>query len=82
MSTGDLFKLYVKVKYFNFKNQCNVICRYYKNIRFAFIDISLLIFYFFINPYRASKSFLRRNNYSNIHIYGETPLNTFEKIYS
>ena len=80
MSTGDLFKTYLKVKLFDLKEQIYVISNFYKNFRFSCIDISLKLFYLFINPYRISKKFLKRKNTPYIHLYGETPLSTFEKI--
>ena len=80
MSTGNLFKTYIKVKSFNFKEQVYVIRKFYKNFKFCFIDLSLLFVYLFINPYRTSKKFLKKKNNPNIHLYGEMPLSTFEKV--
>lgn len=80
MSTGNLFKTYWQLKTFNFKENLCSIKRYYKNYRFCLIDLLLNLIYLFINPYRVSKKFLKRKNFKNIHIYGETPLTSFEKI--
>lgn len=80
MSTGSLFKTYLEVKKFNFKEQLFIVLNFYKNIRFCIADLLFLLFYLFINPYRVSKKFLKRKNEQNIHLYGETPLSTFAKI--
>ena len=80
MSTGNLFRTYLEVKAFNIKEQWYILRNYYKNLRFCLIDVSLLFIYLFINPYRISKKFLKKKNSQNIHLYGETPLSTFEKI--
>lgn len=80
MSTGSFFKTYLEVKKFNFKEQFFIVRNYYKNLRFCLVDLLLLFVYFFINPYRVSKKFLKKKNYQNVHLYGETPLSSFENI--
>lgn len=48
----------------------------------AFIPASLLLglFYFFRNPFRLSKRYWIEKKASDVDVYGETPLATFEKI--
>jgi hypothetical protein len=80
MSTGELIKTYFGVKFFNLKEECYVISNYYKKISFCLIDLLFHFIYLFINPYRVSKKFLKEKNEPNLHLYGETPLSTFETI--
>ena len=54
--------------------------RYYRNTSFAKADISLLLMYFFHNPYTVSKRFLMKKGEKDIYVYGETPLHTMDKI--
>lgn len=62
------------------KEESRVILRYYKNFRFAQIDLLLRFFYFFKNPYRISRIFLQKKGEENVYQYGETPLTTMEAI--
>jgi hypothetical protein len=80
MSTGENFKVYFKVKVYNFKDFLFVLFKFYKNLKFCFLDLFLLVIYFFKNPYRISRKFLENMHHEKIHVYGETPLLTFEKI--
>lgn len=83
MSIGENLKIFIKVKVFNFKEQINTIKKYYKKKKLAGIDIALSLIAFFINPYRVSKRYISKNKMDeDIHVYGETPLSTFEKIIS
>jgi len=68
------------IKYLFLKEQIFVFFKYYKNIKFAFADSFLLIFSFFYNPYRTSRKFLKKKEKKDLHMYGETPVSTFEKI--
>ncbi|MGD2169531.1 MAG: hypothetical protein PVI40_04755 [Chlamydiota bacterium] len=72
--------LFLKIKIFNLTQECINICRYYKNLQFAFLDSFLKIIYLFQNPYRISKKFLLKKKEEDVHQYGETPLLTFEKM--
>jgi len=53
---------------------------FYKDLVFKKIDRALLKNYAFKNPYRISKQHLKSSGDKQIHIYGETPLSTFETI--
>jgi len=44
------------------------------------IDLSLLILYFFSNPFKISKHYLMKIGEKEIYAYGETPLTTMQKI--
>lgn len=57
-----------------------VIWRYWRKPRFMHVDIGLLLTYFFDNPFKISKRFLRHAGESNVYQYGETPLTTLEAI--
>ena len=71
MSIG---KVFFKTKLYNLKEAIKEL-RYFKWSNFFFCLI-----YAFINPYRVSKNYLRKQRAENIHIYGETPLSSFAKI--
>lgn len=62
------------------KEESRVILRYYRNMRFAKIDLMLYLFHFFKNPYRISCIFLQKRGEENVYQYGETPLTTMETI--
>lgn len=47
---------------------------------FALVDIALLLFYLFSNPYRTCRKFYERLKGKKVYIYGETPLTTLYKI--
>lgn len=53
---------------------------YYGKAPFMKADLSLLAMYLFNSPYRISKRFLQEKGVSNIYAYGETPIDTMEKI--
>lgn len=74
------FKIFFLSKIFDIRDQAYIIFKHYKNIKFAIFDLIFLLTYLFINPYRASKNFLKKRGYKNIHQYGETPISSFEKI--
>jgi SAM-dependent methyltransferase len=57
-----------------------VMVKYYGNITFLKVDMSLLLMYLFHNPFSISKRFLMRKGESEIYAYGETPLTTLEMI--
>ena len=54
--------------------------RYYHDHTFSHLDRALLTAYIFKNPYAISKNYLKKRNEKEIHIYGETPLMTYEKM--
>lgn len=47
---------------------------------YIFTGILLDLFYLFHNPYRVSRKFLQRRGDSDVHLYGETPLKTIDKL--
>ena len=75
-------KVFWQAKLFNIKERFYSVTKYYKYQKFALADFSLMLVSFFINPYKISKKFLKKNKEQNIHAYGETPLRSLEKIIS
>ncbi len=53
---------------------------YYKNTRFAKIDLYLLSRYWLKNPYRIARRFLQVRGDRDLYTYGETPLTTMHLI--
>jgi SAM-dependent methyltransferase len=53
---------------------------YYKNTRFAKIDLYLLSRYWLKNPYRIARQFLQARGDRDLYTYGETPLTTMHLI--
>lgn len=80
MKNFSLFKIFLKTKIFNIKEFFKNLKFYRKNLKFFIADFLFFIFYFFINPYKISKRFLKKNGNIDIHMYGETPISTFSKI--
>jgi len=85
-NTKSIFELICLV-YLNLKNTVyqffdylRVITKYYRCNYFFKIDSYLLSLYFFKNPFRISKNFLRKKGGLDIYVYGETPLATLEII--
>lgn len=66
-------KVSVAVRLFNLKDFFRTAWKYYRNIDFAKIDLSLLCSYFFESPYTSNRKL-------DLELYGETPLSTMEKI--
>lgn len=64
----------------NFFEFLRVALRYYSSVRFAKIDLALLLTYLFNNPYLISKKFLLQRGEKEVYAYGETPLTTLEAI--
>lgn len=75
----DNFNLYFKVKYLNLKDKIFSF-KFYKNIKYFFLDIFFSFIYLFFNPYREVRIFNQKKSFLNIYSYGETYLKTFEKI--
>jgi hypothetical protein len=67
-------KTYLRVKLFQLQEQAHVVFRYYRNIRFALVDLAFCLSGFFCNPYRICRKF------TGAHSYGETPIRTFAAI--
>jgi len=67
-------KIFLKVKLFQLREQMRVIFRYYRNVRFALVDLGFCFFAFFFNPYRICRKF------TGTHSYGETPITTFAEL--
>lgn len=75
-----LYFIYWKVKIKNIIENTKVIFKYYRNTQFLKIDLTLLSYYLFKNPFKMSKNFLIKRKTSEIHTYGETPLTTIDRI--
>ncbi len=71
--------LYFKVKKYLFVQEILTL-RYYKNFKFAVLDIFQKLIYAFINPYRVSKKFLIKKGFQDVHMYGETPIKAFSEL--
>lgn len=71
---------FLSVKRFFWKEQLQVIARYYpKSFRFACIDLALGLLSLFVNPYRACRKYWEKQDVP-FPFYGETPLTTLETI--
>lgn len=57
-----------------------VVCKYYPNWSFAKVDLSIILMYFFHNPFSISKRFLQKRGDADVYAYGETPLTTLDLI--
>lgn len=75
-----LFGIHLKVRISNFFEFMRVVVRYYPHLKFFKIDITLLLSYLLMNPFRVSKSFLFQKGEKEIYTYGETPLTTLDLI--
>jgi SAM-dependent methyltransferase len=73
-SFWNTFGTFMWVRYFNCKDLCRTIFRYWRKPTFALIDLSLLLSYFFKSPYRIAREF------NDTEPYGETPLATLDAI--
>ncbi len=62
------------MRIFNCKDYFRTVWRYYRKPKFALVDISLLLSYFFKSPYRIGREFKESEP------YGETPLATLDMI--
>lgn len=76
----DLFwtKFVVSIK--NLIEELKIVTLYYGNYRFLRADLALHRSYFFKNPFRISKQFLKNRGEREIYAYGETPLTTLDLI--
>jgi SAM-dependent methyltransferase len=81
-STNIFYLCYLRFKTF-FKNSLDfflTVWKFYPNAAFRRADLSLLRSYIGANPYVFSRRFLERSGESNVYAYGETPLNSLQKI--
>lgn len=75
------YKGFVEVLAFHCKEQLQVIRKYYcKSFSFFLFEVLFHFCYFFFNPYRISKNYVKKKKQADWHVYGETPLTTWEKI--
>ena len=70
----------IKYSWIDQKLQRSVKKKYYHHHLFCELDQTLLTAYLFKSPYKISKQYLKDRNEKEIHVYGETPLQTYEKI--
>lgn len=75
-----LYALNLRIKFRFFIDYFIVAFKYYSDFLFFRIDTSLLLAYFFRNPFSVSRQFLQMRGESDVYTYGETPLSTMEKI--
>jgi hypothetical protein len=64
----------------NFFEYVRVVLKYYPKFAFAKADFSMILMYFFNNPFSISKRFLMKRGEKEIYTYGETPLTTLDHI--
>lgn len=76
----SLLWLNCKVTVKSFIEYVRIVYRYYGNTTFMKADLSLRLMYFFHNPYKMSKRFLKSRNSKDVYAYGETPLTTLDTI--
>jgi len=79
----EFFKLIVikfKTTLYNLGEYFKTVYRYYSNWRFAKIDLTLLLTYFWNTPFVISKRFLQEKGANDPYTYGETPLTTLDEI--
>lgn len=79
-SAIGLIGLKVKTRLIGIKEFFKTAFLYYGNTKFMKSDLSLMGMYLFNSPYSISKRFLEEQGDKNIYAYGETPLDTMEKI--
>ena len=76
----SLLGLNLLVKLKNLIEFKKVFYKYYRNLNFAKVDISIFLMYLFDNPFSISKRFIQHHSHSEEYTYGETPLTTFADI--
>lgn len=76
----SLLGLNLLVKGKNFKEYLRVIYRYYRSWPFAKADLSLILMYFFDNPFSINRRFFTHRTNSQEYTYGETPLTSLDSI--
>ena len=83
MKTKEFFSLTetkMKVGFFNTIEYAKTIIWYYPKWAFAQVDLYLLSRYLWKNPFKISKEFMAQRGEDDVHVYGETPLTTLDKI--
>lgn len=78
--TGSLIFINLKVTFSNLFEFAHVVVKYYPHLQFFKIDLTLLLSYLLMNPFRISKRFLLQKGEVEIYTYGETPLTTLDFI--
>lgn len=76
MSIGDFFRVKTRI----WKDQAQTVRYFYKNPRFAWVDLCLGAISLFSNPYRTCRKFLEKKGEIDTYAYGETPLTTLRQI--
>lgn len=76
----QLLWINLTVQLFSLVEFIKVAFLYYSNIMFLKIDLSILLTYFFDNPFTISKRFLMKRGEKDVYAYGETPLTTLDHI--
>lgn len=64
----------------NLVEYLHVVAKYYPQWAFAKVDLSIILMYFFHNPFSISKRFLQKRGEVDVYAYGETPLTTLDLI--
>lgn len=77
---SELFLLRVKLQFCHFFEFLHTAYRYYRNLTFCKLDLSLLATYAFHSPFAISKRYLMEKGEKKVHAYGETPLTSLEEI--
>lgn len=81
-SNNFLYLCYLRFKTF-IKNSIDffqTVWKFYPNAAFRKADLALLKSYVSANPYTFSRKYLEKIGESDVYTYGETPLNSLEKI--
>ncbi len=78
--TRELLALNILVKGRNLVEYLRVFYRYYRNVSFAKVDLTLLFQYCIKGPFAYSKEHLQQAGAEEIYAFGETPLTTLERI--
>ncbi len=76
MSIGEFFAVKQRI----LRDQCHAVRHYYKNPRFALLDLSYGLLSLFFNPYRICRKFLQKKGEKDIYAYGETPYATLQQL--
>lgn len=79
-SKTQLVIIHLKVAFFNLLQFVRESFLYYRNLKFAKIDLMLKSKYLFKSPYKISKQFLKERGQKELYTYGETPLTTWDLI--
>jgi hypothetical protein len=83
LSVSEFFSLFwvnLTVQFHSIFDFFTVVFKYYSNVSFMKLDLSLLLLYFFHSPYSISKHFLMEKGEEDVYAYGETPLSTMDMI--